>query len=64
MDIKTVDEPSEIIDELIKSQRLLLTGFKGNQKVDKKKWKEAQNPTNAALSLIGEVYFIQRFLNY
>lgn len=54
MNTKAIDEPSEIIDELIKAQRLLLTGFKGNLKVDKKKWKEAQNPTNAALSLIGD----------
>ncbi|MDI6825874.1 MAG: 4-demethylwyosine synthase TYW1 [Candidatus Aenigmarchaeota archaeon] len=54
MDIKKIDEPSGIIDELIRTQRLLLTGFKGNIKVDKKKWKEAQNPTNAALSLIGD----------
>jgi len=49
-----IDEPSEIIDGLIKYQRLLLTGFKGNFKVDKKRWKEAQNPTNAAISLAGE----------
>jgi len=54
MNARTIDEPSEIIDELIKAQRLLLTGFKGNLKVDRKKWKEAQNPTNAALSLIGD----------
>jgi tRNA wybutosine-synthesizing protein 1 len=51
---KKVDEPSVIIDELIKAQRQLLSGFKGNLKVERKKWEEAQNPTNAALSLIGE----------
>jgi len=49
-----IDEPAEIIEGLIKYQKLLLTGFKGNFKVDKKKWKEAQNPTNAAISLAGE----------
>jgi len=49
-----IDEPGEIIDGFIKAQRLLLTGFKGNFKVDKKKWKEAQNPTNMAISLAGE----------
>ena len=54
MDKKTIDEPSEIIDGLIKAQRLLLTGFKGNFEVDRKKWEGAQNPTNAALSLIGD----------
>jgi tRNA wybutosine-synthesizing protein 1 len=61
MNKKTIDEPSEIIDELIKAQRLLLTGFKGNEKADKKKWKEAQNPTNAALSLIGDSILYPKF---
>ena len=49
-----IDEPSEIIDGFIKAQRLLLTGFKGNSEVNKKKWKESQNPTNMAISLAGE----------
>lgn len=48
------DEPSEIIDSFIKAQRLLLTGFKGNPKVERKKWEEAQSPTNMAISLAGE----------
>jgi tRNA wybutosine-synthesizing protein 1 len=61
MNKKTIDEPSEIIDELIKAQRLLLTGFKGNFKVDKKKWDEAQDPTNAALSLIGDSILYPNF---
>jgi len=61
MNAKAIDEPSKIIDELIKAQRLLLTGFKGNIKVDRKKWKEAQNPTNAALSLIGDSILYPRF---
>jgi tRNA wybutosine-synthesizing protein 1 len=54
MSKKAMDEPSTIIEELIKAQRQLLSGFKGNINVDKKKWKEAQTPNNAALSLIGE----------
>jgi tRNA wybutosine-synthesizing protein 1 len=33
---------------------LLLTGFKGSDAVDKKKWEEAINPTSAAISLAGE----------
>jgi tRNA wybutosine-synthesizing protein 1 len=52
-----VDEPSEIINELIKQQKLLLSGFKGREKIDMKRWKEAQNPNNVALSLIGESLF-------
>jgi len=48
------DESSQIIDGLIEQQRKLLSGFGGNPKADSKKWKEAQNPNNVALSLIGE----------
>lgn len=48
------DEPAEIIEECIEQRRLLLTGFKGFDKVDKSKWKEAIEPTNAAISLAGE----------
>ena len=51
---KTVDEPGDIIDESIRKQGLLLTGFKGFEGTNLVKWREAQNPTNAAISLIGE----------
>ncbi|MDI6798733.1 MAG: 4-demethylwyosine synthase TYW1 [Candidatus Aenigmarchaeota archaeon] len=54
MESMEIDEPAEIIEELIKQQRLLLTGFKGNPSIDRKKYEEAQYPNNAALSLIGE----------
>ncbi len=49
-----VDEPKDIIDNSIKAQRLLLSGFKGFEGTNMKKWVEAQNPTSAAISLIGE----------
>jgi len=48
------DDPKEIIDGCIKARYLLLTGFKGNIKVEKEKWAEAIKPTNAAISLAGE----------
>ncbi len=48
------DDPKEIIEGCIEARRLLLTGFKGYSKVDKKKWEEANKPTNAAISLAGE----------
>ena len=51
---KDVDEPKEIIQGCIEQQRLLLTGFKGFEGTNLKKLKEAQNPTNAAISLLGE----------
>lgn len=51
---KEWDEPKEIIDEAIKAQRLLLSGFGGLEKTDKQKFKEAQEPNQAAISLDGE----------
>jgi tRNA wybutosine-synthesizing protein 1 len=51
---KQVDDPKDITDGAIRAQRLLLTGFKGFKGTNLKKWREAQNPTNVAISLIGE----------
>jgi tRNA wybutosine-synthesizing protein 1 len=48
------DEPKDIIKGAIEAQRLLLSGFKGWKGTNLKKWKQAQNPTNAAISLTGE----------
>lgn len=51
---KEWDEPKEIVDEAIKAQRLLLSGFGGLEQTDKQKFKEAQSPNQAAISLDGE----------
>jgi len=51
---KKINSPEEIIDNCIKEQRKLLTGFKGNKKINMKKFREAQNPKHFAISLIGE----------
>ena len=48
------DDPEEIIDGCIEAQRELISGFKGNEKADKKKFEEALNPNQAAISLAGE----------
>jgi len=48
------DSPEEIIDKAIENQRLLLNGFGGNKKVDKKMYEEARNPNQVAISLAGE----------
>ncbi len=47
-------DPNEIINDCIEARKSLLTGFKGNENVNLKKWKEAISPTNAAISLAGE----------
>jgi len=49
-----LDEPETIIDGCIAAQRKLLNGYPGFEGTDMKKWKEAQNPTNSAISLLGE----------
>ncbi len=49
-----IDEPKKIVDESINAQRKLLVGFKGNDKIDKKRLQEALNPNQAAISLAGE----------
>ncbi|MFH1358394.1 MAG: 4-demethylwyosine synthase TYW1 [archaeon] len=51
---REIKKPSDIINESINFQRKLLTGFKGNKKVNKEKYKEAQEPMQFAISLIGE----------
>ena len=48
------DPPEEILDGLIKEQRQLLSGFKGNPKVDRKLFEEAMEPKHIAISLDGE----------
>jgi len=60
--IGDVDSPSEIIDKCIEAQRKLLMGFKIDKdskkkqlsRANQKKWKEAQEPTQFAISLSGE----------
>ena len=49
-----VDDPEEIIDGALEAQRLLLTGFGGNDKTNPTFGKEKDYVRHAALSLTGE----------
>lgn len=49
-----VDDPGFIIDEAIKKQRLILSGYGGNENVDRKLYEEAMHPRHVAISLAGE----------
>ncbi len=49
-----VDDPSFILDKSIETQRRLITGFKGDERCDLKKWEEANKPNMVACSLSGE----------
>jgi len=53
-EFKEIDEPKFILDEAIKAQRKLITGFKGDPRCDLKKWEEANDPNMLACSLSGE----------
>jgi len=49
-----VDEPGEILNGAVSAQRRLLSGFKGNPNVERRKFEEALNPKHCAISLAGE----------
>jgi tRNA wybutosine-synthesizing protein 1 len=48
------DSPEDILDGCIQQQKKLLTGFKGDSRCNLLFWKEAQEPTQVAISLSGE----------
>lgn len=54
---KETDEPEDILDGAIEAQRLLVSGFKGDERCSEKLWEEARNPNQVAISLSGEPTF-------
>ena len=54
MDQEDIDDPKTILDEAIKQQVSLMTGFGGNEKTNMVKFREAQTPNQIAISLSGE----------
>ena len=54
IDKTALDEPEKILEHSILGQRILLTGFKGDQRCNVQAWGEAQNPNQVAISLAGE----------
>jgi tRNA wybutosine-synthesizing protein 1 len=57
---KNIDEPEYILDKAIEAQRRLITGFKGDERCDQQKWKEAKDPDMVACSLSGEPTLYQK----
>ena len=49
-----VDEPRVVVDEALKAQGRILSGYKGNPKVDGRRYEEALKPRHFAISLAGE----------
>ena len=54
------DDPSLIVEDSIRAQRELLSGFKGNPNVTRERFLEAWHPTNVAISLTGEPTLYRR----
>ena len=52
--VKAWDEPEQIVEACVKAQRKILSGYKGNPKTDKERFREALKPGHAAISLAGE----------
>ena len=50
-EVKDWAEPKDMLDHLIEMQRELITGYKGDPRVDRKMWEEANNPNQVAISL-------------
>lgn len=59
--IWNVDDPDFIIDNALKAQKKLLSGFGGNDKANLKLWKESDHPAHVALSLTGEPITYPKF---
>ena len=54
------DDPVRIVDGLVEEHKKIISGYKGNDRVDMEKWAEAQDPAHVALSLTGEPLFYPR----
>ena len=48
------DTPEHIVEGCFKAQEKIISGYKGNQKTDWRKFQEAQRPKHVAISLTGE----------
>jgi len=60
----TDQDPLDMLYESVRAQRRLLSGFKGNDKVPREKWLDAQNPKHVAISLNGEPTLYTRLSEY
>jgi tRNA wybutosine-synthesizing protein 1 len=52
-----IDDPEELVEKAVAAQRKLLSGFGGLEKTNAKKFKEAQDPNQFAISLTGETLY-------
>jgi len=62
--IEHEDDPAMILEEAIKAQKNLMSGYKGDQRCGAEKWNEAQAPRHVAISLTGEPTAYSRLGEY
>ncbi len=55
-----IDDPKEILDGIVEARKKLMIGFKGNEKVSKKKFEKALVPSLYTMSLSGEATLYPR----
>jgi len=48
------DEPEEIVEASVRAQLKILTGYRGNPKTNREKYRESLKPKHVAISLAGE----------
>ncbi len=58
--LKNCDEPKEILDKIVEKRKKLLVGFKGNENVSDKKFKESLESNLFTMSLSGEATLYPR----
>ena len=58
------DEPENLLDAMVKAQRQLVSGFNGDERCSRNLWKEAQDPTQVAISLTGEPTLYPRLSDF
>jgi tRNA wybutosine-synthesizing protein 1 len=49
------DAPELLAEGFLMEQKRIVSGYKGNPKVERKRWEEANKPAHVAISLVGEV---------
>jgi tRNA wybutosine-synthesizing protein 1 len=49
-----IDTPEQIVEGCFEAQKKIISGYKGNEKTDWRKFQEAQRPKHVAISLTGE----------
>ena len=55
-----IDDPNELLKNIPKAEKSLLSGLGGNEYIDKKKFSQAYNPIHFAISLTGESIYYPR----